>query len=52
MDLGLLVKPMLYDSHGNLIDPAYLIMPALLPIHNTTSLRGTSKISFADEFKE
>lgn len=39
LDLGLLVKPMLYDSHGNLIDPTYLIMPALLPVHSTTSLR-------------
>lgn len=51
LDLGLLVKPMLYDSHGNLIDPTYLIMPALLPVHNTTSLRGTSKIAFADELR-
>uniref|UniRef100_K1PES2 Heat shock 70 kDa protein 12B n=1 Tax=Magallana gigas TaxID=29159 RepID=K1PES2_MAGGI len=39
LDLGLLVKPMLYDSHGNLIDPTYLIMPALLPVHSTSSLR-------------
>lgn len=52
MELGLLVKPMLYDSHGNLSDPSYLIMPALLPTHNATSLRGTSNLSFADQLKE
>lgn len=51
LDLGLLVKPMLYDSHGNLIDPTYLIMPALLPVHSTSSLRGTSTIALTDELK-